>query len=91
VAGQWPFSVETSPALGSALVAAEGLGIGVDGLASFVPSLLAVTEEAVRRVLPLLPDPKTLLLFVEGDEEAVRPALERFGRVEAFPSADGNR
>ncbi len=91
LAGQWPFSVETSPALGAALVAAEGLGIGVDGLASFVPSLLAVTEEAVRRVLPLLPDPKNLLLFVEGDEEAVRPTLERFGRVETFPSPGGTR
>ncbi len=91
LAGQWPFSVETSPALGAALVAAEGLGIGVEGLASFVPSLLAVTEHEVRRALPLLPDPKNLLLFVEGDGEVVRPTLERFGRVESFPSPDGSR
>ncbi len=91
LAGQWPFSVETSPALGAALVAAEGLGIGVEGLASFVPSLLAVTEEAVRRALPLLPDPAELLLFVEGDADAIRPALERFGPVEPFPSPDGSR
>ncbi|HET6204711.1 MAG TPA: pitrilysin family protein [Planctomycetota bacterium] len=87
LAGQWPFSVETAPALASALVSAEAVGIGAEGLASFVPSVHAVSEQGVRRALPLLPDPEDLLVFAEGEGKDIAPALERFGRLERFESS----
>jgi zinc protease len=84
MAGQYPLTVETTNALAAQIAGLEFYGLGREFVDRQIESLRGVTLADLKTVAPKLPVDDYLLVVVTN-AAAVRPQLEKFGKVEVVP------
>jgi zinc protease len=79
--GSFPLTIETPSQIASQVAAARLLGRPADHVQTWRQKLAAVTPADVQRVAKTYLHPENAVIVVSGDANALKPKLEKFGKV----------